>query len=256
MQPLRLDDEFSQNLRTFNPDCIIVASYGKIIPDFIIEMPRYNTLNIHPSLLPLYRGPSPIQQPLLNGDSETGVCIIQLTHAMDAGPVLLREIVSISHDDCAGTLHDRLAHIGADLIVRAVELVREGHAEFIPQDESKASYCSKIVKNDGLINWDKPVIEIERQVRAMTPWPSAFSFLQPSGTRIIISKVRVIGNNALHCQPGSIVQADKHGFIVCAGDGTIAIERLRIAGKQEMDSSAFLRGHTVQSNMRLGNAHA
>lgn len=251
-QPECLDDAFFEKMQEISPDIALVAAYGKLLKKRFIDLPASGFINVHPSLLPLYRGPSPVHQPLLRGDSETGVTIIQLTEEMDAGPVILQETVSISDNDNAGSLHNRLAELGGILAVRALDLIEKGKAEFIEQDHSQAVYCEKITKEDALINWDRPADEIIRLVRGMTPYPGAYTFSGKDGTRIKVNEAEKESSDTSGMKPGTVVNAsDKKGVSVAAKDGTVHIVRLAPAGGRRMTSREFVMGASIEKGDRF-----
>ncbi len=251
LQPEKLDKSFLEEFRALNADICVVASYGKIIPGQFLDIPEYGFINIHPSLLPKYRGPSPIQQPILNGDEETGVCIIEVTEEMDAGPILLVEKLKLTGSETAGELHDALAEIGASLIVEAMEQKKNGTAVYTEQDHEAVIFCTKIEKNDGLIIWDKTADEIQRHVRAMTPWPGAFTFIQNSGRRLKVSEVKAVRTDTV-AQPGQVIQVSgKFGVIISCGEGAVQLMHLAPEGSRRMTSEEFARGNALEKGDRL-----
>ena len=251
-QPESLDEVFFKEIEDISPDIGLVAAYGKLIQRKFLDLPRFGIINVHPSLLPLYRGPSPLQQPLLRGDTETGVTIIQLTEDMDAGPVILQKKTAVHSDDNAGSLHDRLAELGGALAVQALDLIEKSKAEFREQDHSKAVYCKKINKEDALIQWDKPVDEIICLVRAMTPYPGAYTFSEKDRNRIKISEVEKESSGPPDAPPGTVMRAsDKKGVSVAALDGTVHIIRLSPSGSRRMTSQEFVMGASIEKGDRL-----
>jgi methionyl-tRNA formyltransferase len=226
-------------------DAMVVAAYGLIVPANILALPRDGGVNIHASLLPRWRGAAPIQRALLTGDTQTGITIMQMEAGLDTGPVLLQEAVSIASDDTAQTLHDRLAALGAQLIVRALEkpLIAE------PQNESNATYASKIDKREARIAWNETAEVIERKVRAFDPLPGAVTLLE--GTVLKIWRAETAPKvNAL---PGTIVRAANDGVTVACGEGTaLKVCELQRSGGKRLPVSAFLAGNPIEPGKRLG----
>jgi len=252
-QPERLDGDFLRVLTGLAPSAALVAAYGKLISDAFLDAVPGGFLNVHPSLLPRHRGPSPIQQAILDGDRETGVSIIRLTAEMDAGPILLQQKVRIRHGETAGELHDRLAELGGKLAVRALDLVERGKAVFTEQDHSRATYTRKFSKEDARIEWSRSAEEVARHVRAMTPRPGAFTFTEREGRLLKISEVEPAGDAAAgDAAPGTVVKAsDKEGIFVAVADGAVRIVRLSPAGSRRMTSQEFVRGAALEEGDRL-----
>jgi len=205
-----------EDIKNVGPDLVIVANFGKIIPENLLKIPRYGCLNVHPSLLPKYRGPTPIQSAILNGDKETGVSIILMDERIDHGPLLAQEKTTISPQETASQLCDRLALSGAKLLADVIPGWVRGEKQLAPQDEEKASYSKILTRKDGEIDWKKPAQEIERQVRAFQPWPGAHTFHE--GKRIKILKVGL--------------EKDK-----------LIIKQVQPEGKKPMSFKDFLLGH-------------
>jgi len=199
------------------PDLIVVAAYGQIIPKEILKIPRYGCLNVHSSLLPKYRGPSPIQAAILNGDKETGVTIIKMTEKVDAGPIIANIKYQISNIKINyETLHNKLAELGADLLIKTIPLWIKGKIKEKLQDESKASYTKILTKEDGLINWRDPIEKIERQIRAFNPWPGAYTIYR--GKMLKILEADIVNNQLI-------------------------LKKVQLEGKKPMRFEDFLRGH-------------
>jgi len=199
------------------PDLIVVAAYGQIIPKEILKIPRYGCLNVHPSLLPKYRGPSPIQAAILNGDKETGVTIIKMTEKVDAGPIIANIKYQISNIKINyETLHNKLAELGTDLLIKTIPLWIKGKIKEKLQDESKASYTKILTKEDGLINWRDPIEKIERQIRAFNPWPGAYTIYR--GKMLKILEADIVNNQLI-------------------------LKKVQLEGKKPMRFEDFLRGH-------------
>lgn len=223
-------------------DVCVLAAYGMIIPKIYLEKPRLGFLNVHPSFLPKYRGASPIQAALLNGDQETGVSIIKLIPKMDAGPIVAQETVRISPRDNAETLHDKLAKAGADLLVKILPDYLGGKIKAKSQDEAKATYTKLIKREEGRINWQKKAIEIERQFKAFYPWPGVFT--QMAGKRLKIANLGVLeGDFGPKLGAGEVFLTPQNGLAVKCGQSAVEIKNLQLEGKKEMGGQEFLQGH-------------
>ena len=245
-QPLKIrkDEIALDKIKEIEPDLNVVVAYGQIIPSSIIYLPRYNSLNVHFSLLPKYRGASPVQKALLDGEAKTGITILELNEKMDEGDILVQEEVNIFPDENAADLEARLAQKGADLLIKAIAQIDK--LKHRKQDHSQATYAPKIRKEDGKIDWTKNSLYIERRVRAFTPWPSAYAFLKD--IRIKIHKGRKIEKEA---PPGSsageISGIKKEGIEVCCGEGSIyLIESLQPENRKRMDAYAFSLGAEIK----------
>ncbi len=244
-QPIKIrkDEIALDKIKEIEPDLNVVVAYGQIIPSSIIYLPRYNSLNVHFSLLPKYRGASPVQKALLDGEAKTGITILELNEKMDEGDILVQEEVNVFPDENAADLEARLAQKGADLLVKAIAQIDK--LKHCKQDHSQATYAPKIRKEDGKIDWTKNSLLIERQVRAFTPWPSAYAFIKD--IRIKIHKGKKIEKEA---PPGSsageISVIKKEGIEVCCGEGSIyLIESLQPENKKRMDAYAFSLGAEI-----------
>ena len=235
------------------PDLIVVAAYGQILPKEILEIPKYGCLNVHPSLLPKYRGPSPIRYAILNGDKETGVTIILMDEKMDHGPVLGQRGLEIRENETSATLHDKLADLGASLLMETISKWIRKIIKSQPQDDKKATFTKVLTRGDGKINWKKTAEGLEREVRAYFPWPGSHTFWEKSGktAQIKILKARVfkspsgikypVGKTLVVPQNELGVQCGKGSLP--SGDNFLVIEKLQMEGGKEMGSEEFLRGH-------------
>ena len=245
-QPLKIrkDQTALDKIKEIKPDLNVVIAYGQIIPSSIIYLPRYNSLNVHFSLLPKYRGASPVQWALLEGEDKTGITIFELDEKMDEGDILIQEEVKIFPEENAAELEARLAQKGANLLIKTIAQIDK--LKHIKQDHSQATYAPKISKKDGKIDWTKNSLYIERQVRAFTPWPSAYAFFKV--IRIKIHKGKKIEKEA---PPGSssgeISGIKKEGIEVCCGEGsTFLIQSLQPENRKRMDAYAFSLGTEIK----------
>ena len=248
-QPETLKDPAVQaRIAAVNADVMIVAAYGLIIPSAVLDMPRYGCYNIHASLLPRWRGAAPIQRALLAGDSETGVTIMEVVPALDAGAMVSRGVLPIGARDTAQTLHDGLAGLGAVLMVEAMQtLARDGNLPATPQDETLVTYAHKLEKSEAAIDWLQPAAEICRKVRAFNPFPVAHTLLDGEICRLWMAS-HLPGNG----KPGEITGLDEAGILVACGEGLLRIEELQMPGGKRMAASDFLRGRSLQPGQSFG----
>jgi len=252
-QPTKIEN-CKLKIENLKPDLIVVAAYGKIIPKSILDIPQYGCLNVHPSLLPKYRGPTPIQYAILNGDEETGVTIILMDEKIDHGPILgQRELEFPISNFQFPNLHDKLAELGVKLLIDTIPNWVNGKIKPKPQDESKATYTKILKKEDGRIDWKKSAQEIERQIRAFNPWPGSFTFwpiLKGTLIRVKILKARIFKSPDRKIYPvGKVLVVPQNeigigcGHHYPASQDFLVIEKLQIEGKKETDSEEFLRGY-------------
>lgn len=225
---------------------MVVAAYGLILPRAVLDATRLGALNIHASLLPRWRGAAPIQRAILAGDRMTGVSIMQMDEGLDTGPVYLRESVPILPDDDAGTLHDKLAELGATLMVKALGRLDAGDMVAAPQPAEGATYADKIGKEDPVIEWSAPAELIERMVRAFRPSPGAMTHMEGGPVKIWRARVGE-GSGA----PGTVLHAQDEGIVVACGTGALQITELQRAGARRLSSAEFLRGRAVRPGMRF-----
>lgn len=249
VQPGKLNDgQFEVWLKEQAPDLCALVAYGRILKQPILDVPRHGFLNVHPSRLPAYRGPAPIQGALLDGLSETAVTIMQIDAGMDAGPILLQAPLRIEDDDNAGTLTEKAGELGARLMVEAIALVEAGNAQFVPQNDADATFTKLLEKKDGRIDWSQPAADIYNLIRAATPWPGAQA--QLAGKPIRILKSRVIDTTAA-APPGEVIQADREGFHIATGRGALAVLELQAAGKSPLSFTEFLNGARITPGARF-----
>jgi methionyl-tRNA formyltransferase len=247
MQPDSLRDGSTQAaLSALSPDLLVVAAYGRIIPGSVLALPRLGAINVHPSLLPAYRGPSPIQAAIADGAATTGVTIMYITDELDAGDIILQQEVPIGADETAGELEARLAAIGAELLVEAVRLIARGEAPRRPQDQSRATYTGKITKEDGRIRWERPAPDLVNLIRAVNPWPCAFTTWRGGVLRVWRAE---IGSGS--GVPGEVLAADEQGITVAAGRGAVVLREVQAEGGRRMSAAEFLRGHRLRAGDRL-----
>jgi methionyl-tRNA formyltransferase len=240
--PTLKDPDAAPRLARYRPDLMVVVAYGLLLPQAILDVPRLGCLNIHASLLPRWRGAAPIQRALLAGDAETGVCLMRMEAGLDTGPVMACERTAIGPDDTGGTLHDRLAGLGARMIVPGLDAMQAGTAAFRPQDPSAATYARKLDKAEARIRWDAPARDLERQVRAFDPWPVAEARLDGGQLRIWRARVEPAPPGAA---PGTVLACAADGIRVMTGRDALVIERLQLPGKRPVEARDFLNARDL-----------
>lgn len=241
--------EFIRELNGLSPDVIVVADFGQRLGREILALPRYYCINVHPSLLPRYRGAAPVPRALVNGDTYTGVTVIRVVDQLDAGPILGAVKVPIPPGISTGDLEATLARTGSDLVLEVLGKIEKGTALEIPQDERHATYAKKLDKIDGKIDWGQGAEAIASFVRAMDPYPGAYTFLAGQRTRVLQAR-SVVLQEPPTLPPGTIVALDRKAIWVCCKDGVIGIEQLQPAGKNPMSAGDYLNGH----RLRIGDA--
>lgn len=245
-QPEKVEN-LEPEIRNLNPDLAVVAAYGQILPQEILEIPKFGCLNIHPSLLPKYRGATPVQSAILNGEKKTGVTIILMDPQIDHGPILAQKETEIGLNESGKQLHDRLAVLGSELLVDTLPNWLRNEIGLLPQEEKKATYAKILTRQDGKINWKKSVEEIARQVRAFDPWPGTFTFWIKNKEKISLKILKarvlkpVIGNKTY--PPGKTLVVPQNELGVQCKKGFLVVEKLQLEGKKSMSSEEFLRGH-------------
>jgi methionyl-tRNA formyltransferase len=255
LQPTRAREEaFVRQLQEYQPDLIVVAAYGQILPRTILDLPRLGCVNVHASLLPKYRGAAPIQWAILNDETETGITIMQMDAGLDTGPMLTQVRTPVRADDNAQTLHDRLAALGAQLLVQTIPDYVAGKIEPRPQPSEGVSMARKITKEDGCLHWKEPARALWNRVRALTPWPGTYTHqsTDPSRRLLKIWETTIVPHAS--GQPGEVLQADKHDFIVACGHQALRIVSLQREGGRRLSAQEFLAGHSLKVGERLGSA--
>lgn len=243
--------ELKDLLNEVQPELIVVAAYGKILPEYILNYPKYGCINVHASLLPKYRGAAPIQWAIINGDKETGVTIMQMEKGLDTGDMLMTEKTEIGEYETAGELFDRLAEIGGNLLVKAIGEIEKGNITPVPQNHSEHTYAPMISKETGRIDWSKSAAEISKLICGMNPWPSAHTLYNGEAVKIYEAVTADCGK--CFGEPGEILGAEKgKGLKVAAGDGALYIKTVQFAGSKRMNVEDYMRGHSVETGMIFG----
>lgn len=252
-QPKRIrEPDCVDFLKKYAPELIVVAAFGQILPEEILSMPKFGCMNVHASLLPKYRGAAPIQWAVLNGESVTGVTIMQMDAGLDTGDILEQAEVVLEADETGGSLFDKLASAGAKLCVQTIAHLEEGTLTAAPQDESLASHTGKITKEMGKIDWQEPADVIERKVRGLNPWPGAYTKLNGKTLKIWKASVCTAGPQENNTSAGTVILADKAHLVIQTGAGKLALKELQLEGKKRMQVDAFLRGCQIKEGTILG----
>jgi methionyl-tRNA formyltransferase len=234
-----------EGLAAYKADLYIVAAFGQILPQAVLDQPRYGTLNIHASLLPKYRGVSPISEAILQGDSETGVTIMLLDAGVDTGPILLSRAIPIAEDETTGSLTDKLAVLGAEALVETIPLWVRGKITPQPQDEQKASHTHMLHKEDGEISWNRPAAVLAREVRAYNPWPSAYTYWHGRLLKLLSARAETLEPGA-EVAPGTVTLRKEAGhqvLTIVTGSGLLDVDTLQLEGKKAMSAEEFVRGY-------------
>ena len=251
-QPRRVrEEECIEELRKYNADIMVVVAFGQILPKEILEMCTYGCVNVHASLLPKYRGSAPIQWAIIDGEEVTGVTTMQMDEGLDTGDMLLKTEVTIEPKETGGSLFDKLADAGAKLCVETLEALQNKTVTPIPQGETTTAYAKMLDKQLGNIDWNKTAVQIERLIRGLTPWPSAYTNWNEKVMKIWDAEVSDIDAETEDAKPGTIVKVEKDAFYVQTGEGLLKVCELQIPGKKRMDAGAFLRGYQVKVGEKL-----
>jgi len=235
-----------EDLRALAPDLMVVAAYGQILPKTVLEAPRLGCLNLHASLLPRHRGASPIHAAILASDHETGITVMYMDEGLDTGDILLAQKLTIGPNETTGQLHDRLADLAAPCLLEALDLLEQGNAPRVPQDNALATYAAKLKKTDGLLDWREPAEALATRIRAMSPWPGAFSHLNGQTLKIHAAKTDPASGS-----PGEILASEPSVIRVGCGSGSLVLESLQLQGRKRLPAAEFLRGHPLPPGTRL-----
>ena len=252
LQPKRVrEPEVVEEIRQFHPDVIVVVAFGQLIPKAILDMPQYGCVNVHASLLPKYRGAAPIQWAVIDGEEKSGVTTMQMDEGLDTGDMLLTEEVVLDPQETGGSLFDKLSEVGAGLLLKTLDELEAGNVHPQKQpSESTTAYAAMLTKKMGEIDWTQSAVQIERLVRGLNPWPSAYTHLGQKTLKIW--RAAVHPSMVQTKEPGTVILMDKKHFSVQTGDGMLEILELQLEGKKRMDADAFLRGYQVEDGIKLG----
>jgi len=253
-QPIKLrEPDAIRQLRKYPADVMVVVAFGQILPKPVLEMTRYGCINVHASLLPAYRGAAPIQWAIINGESVTGITTMRMDEGLDTGDMILKEEVVITSEETGASLHDKLAKVGASLLVETLRTIEEGNAIYEKQGESPTSYASMLKKEMGRIDWKKSAVEIERLVRGLNSWPGAYSLW--GDKKLLIWRAKPVSEPT--CEkgerllPGEIIKVDKKTVMIKTGMGCLEIVEIQIPGKKRMTIEEFLRGNRLEVGIVL-----
>ena len=262
-QPRRVrESECIEYLRGYKADIIVVAAFGQILPPEILDMPRYGCVNVHASLLPKYRGASPIQWAVINGEEVSGVTIMKMDEGLDTGDIIMQRKVALDPKETAGSLFDKLSKEGAKLCAEAITAIEDGTAVYTKQNELEATKTGQIKKELGNIDWTRPAAQIERLIRGLTPWPGTYTALDGKVLKIWDGDIcesalkkdsaSADASAGAGVVPGTVLSAGKEGLMVQTGDEILNIKELQLSGKKRMQADAFLRGYKVEAGTILG----
>lgn len=234
--------EFYERIAALTPDLLVVVAFGHVLPENILAVPKLGAINVHASLLPKYRGPAPIQWAIINGDAETGITTMRMDKGLDTGDILKTAKIRISRQDTAATLHDRLALLGADVLLETLKDLRDGSLKSVPQDHSLATDAPLLTKSHGRIDWSQSAGAIERFIRGMTPWPGAYTFREDKRLKIFRAEIRQEHPNA---RPGQVIAGFPGQLWVAAGDGVLSILEIQGSSGKRLPIEDFLRGFPI-----------
>lgn len=253
-QPKRArEPEFIEQMRELNPDVMVVVAFGQILPKALLDIPKYGCVNVHASLLPKYRGAAPIQWAVIRGEKVSGVTTMQMDVGLDTGDMLMKTEVALAEDETGGSLHDKLSVLGGELLIETLKGLEAGTIQPEKQDDSQTGeYARMLDKALGKVDFSMPAEEIERLIRGLNPWPSAYTFYHGKTMKLWKAKVVSADADGEAAAPGQILSVDKKGFTVQTGDGAIRILELQMEGKKRMDAGAFLRGCSMAAGEILG----
>jgi len=242
LQPEKLDEPFLEEVKALKPDLLAVIAFGKIFRKNFLELFPLGGINLHPSLLPKYRGPSPLSEAIRKGDRKTGISVQKLALKMDSGDIILQPELELDGRETTGSLTEKVAELGAPLMVQAVEILTKNPGAGTAQADSEATFCKLITKEDGLIDWTSAAEEIERNIRAYSPWPGTYSWYE--GKKINILEADLYDGDAPEGTPGSVLSfSKKEGILVATGSGVLAVKRLQLQSKKPMDYKSFVNGN-------------
>lgn len=250
LQPVKIKEkEAFEALKTWKPDAIVVVAFGQILPKEILELPQYGCLNVHASLLPKLRGAAPIQWAVIEGAEKSGVTIMAMDEGLDTGDMLLKKEVVLEEDETGGSLHDKLMELGGPMILQTLDDLEAGAVERTPQNHGEHTYAGMLNKSMGKLDFSKKAVELEKLIRGLNPWPSAYTKLNGKTLKIWEADVLEEDKQAAF---GEIVDVEKDAFAIQTGAGLLRVTELQMEGKKRMDAEAFLRGYQLENGVVLG----
>ncbi len=253
-QPVKAKEEdFLSIVKDLSPEVIVVAAFGQILPKILLDIPKKGCINVHASLLPKYRGAAPIQYSIIDGEEETGITIMHMDVGIDTGDMILQVKLPIAKEETGGSLFDKMALLGGDAIIEALQKIEDNIALRIPQDNDKATYVKMISKEMGKIDFAQPAEKIERLVRGLNPWPSAYTWLEGKTLKLWKTDVEEDKADYANCLPGEVVEVRRDSLAVKTGKGILVIRELQLEGKKRMAAEAFLRGYPILVGTKLGS---
>lgn len=255
-QPERArDPEFFQILENLSPDVIVVVAFGQILPKTILQLPKYGCINVHASLLPKLRGAAPIQWSIINGDPESGVTIQQMDEGIDTGDILLVKKYTLDPKETGGSLFDRLASFGGSMVLEVLEQAEAGMLHPVPQNHEEHTRAKMLSKETGRIDFTQSALQIERLIRGLNPWPSAYTYLGDKMMKLwaaeVIPAEQAAADGLNSAEPGTVVAVNKQDFVIQTGDGCLVVQEVQLAGKKRMDTESFLRGYSLAEGTKL-----
>ena len=249
LQPAKIRTaEFQAELRSLAPDLIAVAAYGRILPGPLLHLPPLGTINVHGSLLPKYRGAAPVQRAIIRGEAETGITIMQMDEGLDTGDILLTGKIPIDPQDTAGTLAPKLAALGGDLLVQALNRLHRNQLPPIPQDDSEATQAPPLTKEEGEIDWQRPAADLANLIRGLDPWPTAYTILE--GKRLRLFSPLVVEGQVTD-PPGTLCRAGADGLLIATGRAYLLVREMQLEGAKRLPAETFLRGRPLQTGMKF-----
>ncbi|MGN0297963.1 MAG: methionyl-tRNA formyltransferase [Lachnospiraceae bacterium] len=249
-QPLKArNPEFIAEMQRLNPDAMVVVAFGQILPKDILDIPKYGCINVHASLLPKYRGAAPMQWCIIDGETETGITTMMMDVGLDTGDMLKKEVVPIDPKETGESLHDKLAALGGPLTLKTLAELEAGTLKGEKQQDELSCYAKRLTKELGNIDWNQSASAIERLIRGLNSWPSAYT--QAAGKTLKIWSADVLGEES-GLEAGCVAEVSKDGFTVQTGQGMLAVKEVQLEGKKRMDAGAFLRGFSLEPGMKLG----
>jgi methionyl-tRNA formyltransferase len=251
LQPARLSRDFEADFRALDAELGVVAAYGKILPEWLLAVPRLGMINVHASLLPRYRGAAPVHRAVMNGDTQTGVTIMRVVKALDAGPMMARVTRPIGSDESSEVVEQDLARMGAGRLVQVIDDLVRGKVNEEPQNDAEATYAPRLTKDEGLLDFSAAAITVHNRIRGLRPWPTAFTFL--GGKRLVVHQARVSAASSGGVEPGTCVTASADVITVACGNGdAVDILLLQPEGRRTMTAREYLAGHGLLVGQKFG----